>query len=182
VLIYRNVPTTLSLPDVTPHHNLKALTDKLADATSIASDTPKGKQWLQSLSKKIEDLLHPLSAQEEQRVADEMHMCIQEEEQRVIDGTPIITIPCITNLTTIMKTRNPTAKWALKKNVPTTLSLPDMSPHQHLKALMDKLADAAATASGTPKGKLWLQSLSQKIEDLLHPLPSQEEQRVADEM
>jgi hypothetical protein len=56
-----------------------------------------------------------------------------------------------------------------------------MTPHQHLKALTDKLADAIAIASGTPKEERLLQPLGQKIEDSLHPLPAQEEQRVADE-
>jgi hypothetical protein len=56
-----------------------------------------------------------------------------------------------------------------------------MTPHQHLKALTDKLADATTIASCTPKEKRLLKSLSQKIEDLLNPLPAHEEQRVANE-
>jgi hypothetical protein len=47
-------------------------------------------------------------------VADETELRMQEDKQRVIDDTPIITVPRITNLPTIMKTRNPTAKRALK--------------------------------------------------------------------
>jgi hypothetical protein len=69
---------------------------------------------LQSLGQKNEGFLHLLPAQEQQMVADETQLCIQEGKQRVIDDTPIITIPGLTNLPTIMKTRNPTAKWALK--------------------------------------------------------------------
>ncbi len=55
--------------------------DKLADATAIASGTPKGRRWLQSLGQKIDGLLHPLPAQEEQRVADETRLRIDKEEQ-----------------------------------------------------------------------------------------------------
>jgi hypothetical protein len=65
---------------------------------------------------------------------------------------------------------------------PQHFQLRDMTSHQHLKALTDILADATAIASGTPKGKRLFQALGQKIEDLLHPLPAQEEQRVANEM
>jgi hypothetical protein len=59
--------------------------------------------------------------------------------------------------------------------------LPDMTPHQHLCALTDKLADKTPQPSTTPKGKGLLCYLAQKIEDLLHPAPPCKEQRVTAE-
>jgi hypothetical protein len=56
--------------------------------------------------------------------------------------------------------------------------LPDMTPHQHLHTLTDKMADKTPQASTTPKGKRLLRHLAQKIKDLLHPAPPCEEQRV----
>jgi hypothetical protein len=41
-------------------------------------------------------------------------LAAHKEEQRVIDESPIITIPRISNLSTVMKTNNPTAKRVLK--------------------------------------------------------------------
>jgi hypothetical protein len=49
--------------------------------------------------------------------------------------------------------------------------LSDMTPHQHLRALTEELAEATTVASNTPKGKRLLKFLIQKIEDLLHPAP-----------
>jgi hypothetical protein len=75
-------PLHSQLPNMTPHQHLKALTDKLIDTTAIvASCTPKGKRLLKSLGKKIEDLLHPIPAQDEQRVANEMQLHIQEDKK-----------------------------------------------------------------------------------------------------
>ncbi len=138
-------PQHFQLRDMTSHQHLKALTDILADATAIASGTPKGKRLFQALGQKIEDLLHPLPAQEEQRVANEMWLLIQEEEQRVIDDTPIITIPRLTNLPTIMKTRNPTAKQVLKvtkrlhrqdtrNNTPAIMPVPNINRYMNTSA------------------------------------------------
>ncbi len=41
--------------------------------------------------------------------------------------------------------------------------LPDMTPHQHLRALMEELAEATAVASNTPKGKHLLKFLIKKM-------------------
>ncbi len=67
------------------------------------------------LGNKIETLLNPISIIEEQRVAETTHLQLQAEEERVISDTPIITIPCITDLPTVLQTQNPTAKRALKE-------------------------------------------------------------------
>jgi hypothetical protein len=42
-------PQHCQLPNMTPHKHLKALTDKLADNTAIASCTPKEKRMLKTL-------------------------------------------------------------------------------------------------------------------------------------
>jgi hypothetical protein len=65
---------------------------------------------LKYLIQKIDELMHPTSPNEEQRVANADRLAARKEEQRVIDESPIITIPRILNLPTIMKTNNPTAK------------------------------------------------------------------------
>jgi hypothetical protein len=103
-------PQHCQLPNLTPHQHLRALTDELAEATELASNTPKGKQLLKYLAQKIDDLMHPTSPNKEQRVASTDRLVACREEQRVIDESPIITIPQISNLPTIMKTNNPTAK------------------------------------------------------------------------
>ncbi len=56
--------------------------------------------------------------------------------------------------------------------------LPDMTPHQHLRALTDELTDGATEATHTPKGKHLLQLLRDKITTMLEPPPTLEEQRV----
>ena len=61
---------------------------------------------------------------------------------------------------------------------PQHCQLSDITPHQHLRALTDKLAEKTPQASTTPKGKRLLQYLAQKIKDLLHPAPPCKEQRV----
>jgi hypothetical protein len=66
------------------------------------------------LGKKIESLLNTIPVVNKQRVTEAMQLQVQAEEQRVMDDTPIITIPCITDLPTIMHTQNPSAKRALK--------------------------------------------------------------------
>jgi hypothetical protein len=52
-----------------------------------------------------------------------------------------------------------------------------MTPHQHLRVLMDELAEATMVASNTPKVKRLLKFLVQNIEDLLNPAPPIKEQR-----
>jgi hypothetical protein len=99
---------------MTPHQHLRALTDKFAEATVVAGNTPKGKQLLKFLVQKVEDLLHSAPPIKEQRVANKEQLAQQSEEQRVIDGTLIITIPRITDLPPIMTSNNPTAKRKLK--------------------------------------------------------------------
>jgi hypothetical protein len=99
---------------MTPHQCLRALTDQLAEATAVASNTPKEKQLLNFLVQKNEDLLHPAPPIEEQRVKKKEQLTQQTEEQRVIDGTPIITRPHITALPPIVTSNNPTAKQKLK--------------------------------------------------------------------
>jgi hypothetical protein len=57
-------PQHCQLPNLMPHQHLRALTDELAKATELASNTPKGKQLLKYLSQKIDDLMHPTSQQQ----------------------------------------------------------------------------------------------------------------------
>jgi hypothetical protein len=46
--------------------------------------------------------------------AKEQEQRVRMQQQRVIDETPILTVPHIPNVPPIMKSRNTTAKWALK--------------------------------------------------------------------
>jgi hypothetical protein len=64
----------------------------LAEATKLASNTPKGKRLLKHLAQKIDDLMHPISPIDEQRVANADRLTARREKQRVIDKSPIITI------------------------------------------------------------------------------------------
>ncbi len=64
---------------------------------------------------------------------------------------------------------------------PQHCQLPDMNPHKHLKALTEELVEATNVASNTPKGKQLLKMIAQKIDDLLHPTPPIDEQRVAND-
>jgi hypothetical protein len=109
-------PQHCQLPNLAPHQHLRALTDELAKATELASNTPKGKRLLKYLAQKIDDLMHPISPINEQRVASADRLAMRREDQRVIDESPIITIPRILNLPTVMKTNNPTAKEGLERN------------------------------------------------------------------
>jgi hypothetical protein len=61
---------------------------------------------------------------------------------------------------------------------PQHCQLPDITPHQHLRAPTDKLAEKTAKASSTPKGKRLLRYPVQKINNLLHPAPTCKEQRM----
>ncbi len=54
---------------------------------------------------------------------------------------------------------------------PQHCQLPDMSPHQHLRALTNKLSNLALLANATPKGKRLLRLLQARVHALLHPPP-----------
>ncbi len=56
--------------------------------------------------------------------------------------------------------------------------LPDLSPHQHLRALTDELTEGATETNNNTKGKQHLRMLRNRITAILSPPPSQEEQRV----
>ena len=64
---------------------------------------------------------------------------------------------------------------------PQHCQLPDMSPHQHFRALVDELSDDTGRQSLTPKGRRILNLLRDRIIGLLAPPPTPEEQRVASE-
>ncbi len=108
------VPATLLTSRHDLHQHLRALTEELAEATAVASNTPKGKRLLKFLVQIIEDLLHPAPPIEEQRVGNKERLARQTEEQRVINETLIITIPRITDLPPILTSHNPPAKQKLK--------------------------------------------------------------------
>ena len=103
-------PQHCQLPDMTPHQHLRALTDKLAGKTPPASTTPKGKWLLCYFAQKIEDVLHPAPPCKEQRVTNKETTAQRKAEQRVINNALTITIPCITTLSPIGTSNNPTAK------------------------------------------------------------------------
>ena len=63
---------------------------------------------------------------------------------------------------------------------PQHCQLPDMTPHQHFRALTDELSADADRASTTPRGRRALKFLKDRIDILLQPLPTAEEQRVSD--
>ena len=64
---------------------------------------------------------------------------------------------------------------------PQHCQLPDMTPHQHFRALIDEMADDVDRQSSTPKGRRILSLLRDRIAALLAPPPTDEEQRVARE-
>jgi hypothetical protein len=87
------------------------LTDELAEETKIAATTPQGRACIKNPQANIVKILNLVATKnEEQRV----RLAEQEQQQRVIDDLPIITIPRITDVPPIMKSRNPTAKRHLK--------------------------------------------------------------------
>jgi hypothetical protein len=88
------------------HQHLRALTDELAENTTVAGATPKGWRVIKLLQSKINTILTPFDSTAIQRVEQK----VREEEQRVIDETPILTIPRITNAPPIMQVCNPTSK------------------------------------------------------------------------
>ena len=63
--------------------------------------------------------------------------------------------------------------------------IPNMSPHQHLRALADELWDTAAVAASTSKGRCLLKLLQSNLQTILNPPPStatpRTEQRVTKE-
>jgi hypothetical protein len=65
---------------------------------------------------------------------------------------------------------------------PQHCQLPDMSPHQHFRALVDEMSDDVDRQSLTPKGRRILNLLRARIAILLAPPPTPQQQRVrADE-
>ncbi len=88
----------------------------MAEVVEEANMTPAGRCLIKTLQMKIKHALNPPDVQEEQRVREQEQRVARENEQRVIDYTPILTIPCITNVPAIMQSRNPMAKRTLKNN------------------------------------------------------------------
>ncbi len=132
-------PQHCQLPSMTPHQQLRALTDKLTKHTAHANNTPKGRRLLKLLSSRIDGLLHPTASTSEPRVNDECQRATHEAEQRVIDDSPIITILRLTDAPPVMITRNPTAKGILRNtprlhhhitrnNTPGIFPVPNMVP------------------------------------------------------
>jgi hypothetical protein len=64
---------------------------------------------------------------------------------------------------------------------PQHCQLPDMPPHQHFCALIDKLVECLHPAGATAKGRHLLKLLVQRIDNILHPLPPVTKQWVRDE-
>ena len=65
---------------------------------------------------------------------------------------------------------------------PQHCQLPDMTPHQHFRALTDELSSDADRACTTTRGRRALQFLQDRITVLLQPLPTPDQQRVSDEL
>ena len=61
---------------------------------------------------------------------------------------------------------------------PQHCQLPDMTAHQHLRALTDELTECAHPAGNTQKGRRLLNLLQTRIELILNPPPPVDEQRV----
>ena len=62
---------------------------------------------------------------------------------------------------------------------PQHCQLPDMTAHQHFRALTDELTECAHPAGATTKGRRLLKLLQQRIDSIIHPPPPVDEQRVA---
>jgi hypothetical protein len=103
-------PQHCQVPNLTAHQHLWALTNKLAENTTMAGATPKGLRLIKLLQSKTNTILTPPDSTATQRAEQR----VREEQQRVIDETPILTIPCITNVPPIMQACNPMSKRALK--------------------------------------------------------------------
>jgi hypothetical protein len=67
------------------------------------------------------------------------------------------------------------------KLFPQHCQLPDMTLHQHFCALTDKLIECSHPAGATAEGRRLLKLLQQRIDNILHPPPPVDEQRVRDE-
>ncbi len=93
-------PQHCQLPNLTLHQHFRELTNELADSTAIASATPKGRWLIKLLQDNITFILNPPNILEEQRVNKQM---INKEQTRVINGTPILTVPCMTDVPQIMQ-------------------------------------------------------------------------------
>jgi hypothetical protein len=63
---------------------------------------------------------------------------------------------------------------------PQHCQLPLLIPHQHLRALTKELTNNTELASGMPKGQRLLRLLATRIDGLLTPPPTREQQRVTD--
>jgi hypothetical protein len=107
-------PQHCQLPNMSPHQHFRALMDKLAESTKIASATPKGQRLIKLLQANIRKILNSPIALEDQRVRGGE---LQEQQQRVINKIPILTVPVVTRITDvppILQSQNPTAKHALR--------------------------------------------------------------------
>jgi hypothetical protein len=67
------------------------------------------------------------------------------------------------------------------KLFPQHCQLPDMTLHQHFCALTDKLIECSHPAGATAEGRRLLKLLQQRIDNILHPPPPADKQRVKDE-
>jgi hypothetical protein len=63
---------------------------------------------------------------------------------------------------------------------PQHCQLPNLSPHQHLRALTDKLAKSSEIARATPNGQRLIKLLQANIKKILNPSMALEDQRVRD--
>ena len=63
---------------------------------------------------------------------------------------------------------------------PQHCQLPDMTAHQHFRALTDELTECTTPAGATTKGRRLLNLLRQRIDSILNPPPPVDEQRVND--
>jgi hypothetical protein len=109
-------PQHCQIPCLTKHQHFRALTEELTKAVDKANATTAGKRLVKALQRKIEQALNPNLVQDEQRVREDEQRVAREKQQRVLDNTPILTIPCITDVPAIMQSRNPMAKRRLKEN------------------------------------------------------------------
>jgi hypothetical protein len=64
---------------------------------------------------------------------------------------------------------------------PQHCQLPDMTAHQHIRALTDEFTECAHPAGATTKGRCLLNLLKQRIELILTPPTPVDEQRVSDD-
>jgi hypothetical protein len=109
-------PQHCQLPNLTPDQHFRALTEELAKETATANNTPTGRCLIKLLQSRIKQIVEPTDVIMEQE-AEEQEQRVRMQQQRVIDETTILTVPCITNVPPIMKSRNPTAKQALKNTL-----------------------------------------------------------------